>query len=282
MLGLMFMRMPIGIAMALVGFVGFSCIAGFDQGISTLSMTAYRQASSYLMTPLPLFMFMGVVAGYANLSKNAFNATNRWIGHLPGGLAMASVGAAAFFGAVCGSASATAAMVCTIALPEMRRYHYSDQLSLGAISSAGGLGFMIPPSAAFIIYAFLTNESIGSLFIAGVLPGILISVCMMVAIYIVCSRNPGMAEKAPKASWKERFRALGEVWGILALFALVLGGIYTGIFTSTESGAVGLLGPSVLGFLTKELTWKKLIRGTHRSRAADRNDYPALHRIHDF
>ena len=258
MLGLMFLRMPIGLSMIVVGFAGFSYVAGWDQGLSTLSLTAYRTASTYIMTSLPLFMFMGVVAGTSRLSKDAFNATHRWVGHLPGGLAMATVGAAAFFGAVCGAASATSAMVCTIALPEMRRYHYSDQLSLGTIASSGGLGFIIPPSSAFIIYAFLTDESIGSLFMAGILPGLLISILFMIIIYYVCRHNPGLAETAPRESWKDRFKALWGIWAILFLFILVLGGIYTGVFTSTESGAVGAFGAILLGFVKKQLNWQKL------------------------
>ncbi len=255
----MFLRMPLGIAMALVGFVGFSYIAGWEQGLSILRLTAYRTASTYLITTLPLFMFMGVVAGYAGLSRDAFYATNKWLGHLPGGLAMATVGGCAGFGAVCGAATATSATMCTVALPEMRRYKYSDQLSLGTIASSGGLGFMIPPSAAFIIYAFLTEESIGSLFIAGILPGILIAVLFMTTIYITCRRNPGLGPAAPRASWGERFAALSGAWGILVLFLLVLGGIYTGIFTPTEAGAVGAFGALVLGLAKRRLTWRNFM-----------------------
>jgi len=221
MLAFMFLRMPLGIAMALVGFIGFSYIAGLEQGLSILRLTAYRTASTYLITTLPLFMFMGVLAGYTGLSKDAFYVTNKWLGHLPGGLAMATVGGAAGVGAVCGAATATSATMCTVALPEMRRYKYADQLSLGTIASSGGLGFMIPPSAAFIIYAFLTEESIGSLFIAGIFPGLLIAFLFMVAIYITCRRNPSLGPAAPRASWKERFKVLSGVWGILVLFLLV-------------------------------------------------------------
>ena len=256
MLVLMFLRMPIGIAMALVGFVGFSYISGLEQGFHILTTTTHRMASTYMMTVLPLFIFMGILSGHAGLSGDAFYAVNKWLGHLPGGLAMATVGGCTGFAAVCGSATATAATMCTVALPEMRKYKYADQLSLGTIASAGGLGFMIPPSLAFILYGFLTEESIGSLFMAGVFPGLLIAFLFMVAIYITCRRNPGLGPAGPRTSLREKVAALQHVWGILVLFVLVLGGMYAGIFSPTEAGAVGAFGALVLGLVKRRLSWK--------------------------
>jgi tripartite ATP-independent transporter DctM subunit len=169
---------------------------------------------------------------------------------------MATVGGCAGFAAVCGAATATAATMCTVALPEMRKYKYSDQLSLGTIACGGMLGFMIPPSIPFIIYAYLTEESIGSLFIAGILPGLLITALFIVAIYIACRHNPGLGAPGPRASWRDRLISMHRIWGVLILFLLVLGGMYSGVFTPTEGGAIGAFGALVLGIAKRRLTWK--------------------------
>ena len=256
MLALMFLRMPLGVAMAMIGFAGLSYIAGFKEGLYTFGMTAYRMASEYMLTVLPLFIIMGTLASHAGLSRDAFYAINKWLGHLPGGLAMAAVGGCTGFAAVCGDSIATAATMCKVALPEMRRYNYADQLSLGTISCGGMLGFMIPPSIPFILYGILTEVSIGSLFIAGIFPGLLIAFLFMAAIYITCRRNPSLGPAGPRASWRERVAALYRMWWILALFILVLGGMYGGIFTPTEAGAVGAFGALVFGLGKRQLTWK--------------------------
>ncbi len=256
MLVLMFLRMPLGVAMAMVGFAGLSYVTGFNQGLSTFGITAYRTTSEYVLTVLPLFILMGTLASHAGLSRDAFGAINKWLGHLPGGLAMATVGGCTGFAAVCGDSIATAVTMCKVALPEMRRYNYDDRLSLGTIACGGMLGFMIPPSIAFIIYAILTEVSIGSLFIAGILPGLLIALLFIAAIYIVCRLNPRLGPMGPKTTWKGRFGSLYHVWGILVLFLLVLGGLYGGIFTPTEAGAVGAFGALVLGLGKRQLTWK--------------------------
>ena len=256
MLALMFLRMPLAVAMALAGFAGFIYISGLGEGFAMLSFTAYRTASNYTMCVLPLFVLMGILAGHAGLSEDSFYAVNKWLGHLPGGLAMATVGGCAAFGAVCGSSGATAVTMCTVALPEMRRYKYADQLSLGTIACGGGLGFMIPPSIAFIIYAFLTEVSIGSLFMAGIIPGVLIALLFMAAIYITCRRNPLFGPAGPRVNWRARVVALYRVWGIIALFILVMGGMYGGIFAPSEAGAVGAFGALVLGLGKRRLTWK--------------------------
>jgi len=214
--------------------------------------------SDFNLIVIPLFILMGTLAASSELSHSAFYVANKWMGHLRGGLAMATVGACAAFGAVCGSAVATATTMCTAAFPEMRRHKYADELSLGTISSGGLLGFMIPPSVPFMIYAFLTEESIGSLFIAGIVPGLLLTFLFMIAIYINCRINPNLAAAAPKSSWKERWAVLPNLWAVLLLFILVMGGIYGGIFTATEAGAAGAFVVVVIGLARKKLNWKIL------------------------
>ncbi len=257
MLALMFLRMPLGVAMTLVGFAGFCYVSGgLDEGSYVLRTSAYRVANIYMLTVIPLFILMGMLASYGGLSRDAFYAVNKWLGHLPGGLAMATVGACTGFAAVCGDSVATAAAMCTVALPEMRTYKYADQLSLGTIACGGMLGFMIPPSIPFLIYAYLTEVSIGNLFIAGIFPGLLIAFLFIVVIYITCRRNPTLGSAGSRASWRERVVSLHRVWGVLVLFILVLGGMYGGVFTPTEAGAVGAFGALVLGLVKRRLTWK--------------------------
>jgi C4-dicarboxylate transporter, DctM subunit len=256
MLILMFLKVPLGIVLIMVGLGGFMLIAGFDQGLSILGSTAFRTSSGYMLLVMPLFIFMGSLASYAGLALDAFYAANKWVGHFRGGLAMAAICGCTAFGAVCGSSIATAATMCTVALPEMRRYGYKDQFSLGTICSGGLLGFMIPPSTAFIIYGICTQESIGRLFIAGIMPGLLIATLFVIAIYIWCKISPNLAPASPKVSWRERWGSLYKIWGVIILFILVIGGLYGGVFTPNEAAAVGAFGALVLGLIKRKLTWK--------------------------
>lgn len=259
-LGLMLLEMQIGLAMALAGFIGLWLIRGIEPAMSLTSIIAYSNATSYTMTILPLFVLMGLLAAYGGISKDAFKSMNTWVGHFRGGLAMAVVGACAAFGAVCGSNTATAATMVTAALPEMRKYGYHDELSLGAIASGGNLGFLIPPSGAFVVYGFVTQTSIGALFIAGILPGILCTILMCIAVLIVVSARPSQAPRGAKATWGERVKSLKGLWSIVFLFVLVIGGIYTGIFTPTEAAAIGAFVTLVLGLVTRQLTRKGLMQ----------------------
>lgn len=251
---LMFLKMPIGLAMALAGFIGISLTRGVSPALNNIGIIAYTTATSYHLSVIPLFVLMGILAGYGGVSKDAFATLHKWIGHFPGGLAMATTGACAAFGAVCGDHIATAATMCSAALPEMRRYKYSDELSLGCIAAGGNLGFLIPPSAAFIIYGFITQVSIGSLFIAGILPGLLLTFLFWIQIYIQCRVNPALASPGPKVSWGARLKALRGIWGIFLLFIIVMGGIYAGVFTPTEAGAVGAFATFLLGVTSRQLT----------------------------
>jgi tripartite ATP-independent transporter DctM subunit len=258
LLVLIFLRMPVGFAMALVGFAGMLFVQGIDPAISLIANEPYAVASYYVYSVIPLFVFMGFLASHSKLSENAFFTLNKWIGQLRGGLAMGTVAACTIFAAICGDPISTAATITSVSLPEMRRYKYSDQLSLGAIAAGGNLGFLIPPSLVFIIYGVLTEQSIGVLFISGIFPGLLLAACFMLTIYIICKIKPSMAPPALSVSWMERIRAVPRILSVLFVIVLVLGGIYTGIFTPTEAGAMGVFVILVLSFAMKQLNWKGL------------------------
>lgn len=255
----MFLRMPIGVAMLISAFIGIAIIREFPAALNSMSIALYRTASTYNLSVIPLFIFMGVLAGAGGISKNAFYTLNKWIGHLPGGLAMAATGACSAFGAVCGNHIATAATMCSAALPEMRRYNYDDKLSLGCISAGGNLGYLIPPSGAFIVYGFMTETPIGQLFIAGILPGVLITLMFMAQIYIQCQANPSLGPTTQAASWKERIISIKGIAGIVGVFIIVMGGIYAGFFTPTEAGAVGVAAVFLLSLLGRQLTTKGFV-----------------------
>jgi C4-dicarboxylate transporter DctM subunit len=256
---LMFLRMPLGGVMMLVGVAGCCYIMGLNQGLFVLSSSTYKTANSYMLTTLPLFILMATFASKAGMSEDAFLAINKWVGHLRGGLAMGTAAACAIFAAVCGSGVATAATMCGVAYPEMRKQGYSDQLSVGIICSGGQLGFMIPPSIPFIVYAFLTEESVGDLFMAGVVPGILITILFIVTIYLWVWRDPGAAPPGPRYSWKDRFIGIQPIWGIVTLIVFVFVGIYSGFFTATEAGGLGSFGALVLGIIKRKLPWAKIL-----------------------
>jgi len=260
-----FLNTPIGISLALVGFIGVGIVRGMDSGLSTLGVDAFRTAASYTFCVIPLFVSMGFLASRAGLSDGAFEAIHKWIGHVRGGLAMAATGACAMFAAVCGGAVATATTVAAVALPQMRKYQYNDVLSLGVLAAGGNLGFLIPPSMGFMLYAIITNQSIGILFISGILPGILLTFLFMFTIWIMCRLKPSLAQPSPGASWKERFASTRHTIPSIILILLVLGGIYAGFFTPTEAGAVGVLGVIVIGLANRRLTWQGFISALRES-----------------
>jgi tripartite ATP-independent transporter DctM subunit len=257
----MFFKMHVGIAMMIAGFIGIMLSRGVPAAFSTLGTTVYRVGSSEYLAVIPLFVLMGILAGSGGVSAGAFNSFYKWFGHLKGGLAMATIGACAVFGAVCGDNIATAATMAKVALPEMRKYGYSDELSTGAIAAGGNLGILIPPSTAFIVYGFVTQTAIGALFIAGIVPGILLTIFFMGTAYIQCTVNPSLATTAPAASWKERIIAIKGIWGIALVFIVVMGGLLAGYFTPSEAGAVG----SVAVVLVSLVNRRFVIKDTARS-----------------
>jgi tripartite ATP-independent transporter DctM subunit len=259
MVMLMFSSMSIGPVMALVGLLGFTCLVNADAALAILGTTPFRSASSHSMSTIPLFVLMGMFCFQADLSKDIYTTLRNWLGKLPGGLAMSTVGGCAGFAAVSGSSLATAVTMGTIAIPEMRRYKYDDSLACGCVAAGGSIGILIPPSIAFIIYAGLTEESIGKLFMAGVIPGVMEAVFYILTIYIICKLKPEMGPPGPSSTWKEKIYSLKNTWGILVLFVLVIGGIYAGIFTPTEAAGVGAFGALLLGLLKGTLSKQKIL-----------------------
>ena len=259
LLVLMYARMSIGLSMLFVGFWGLVCLTGFKTAFAVLATVPYRTVADYPITAIPLFVLMGVVVSNMGVGRDLYHTANKWVGSMRGGLATATVAACAGFAAICGSSSATAATMGKIAMPEMRRYHYDERLSSGCVAAGGTMGILIPPSMGFILYGILTGQSIGHLFMAGILPGITQALFYMVAIYIICRSNPDMGPAGPKTAFREKVTSLGAVWPTLALFLLVIGGIYEGICTPTEAGAVGAFGSIVITFFMRRATGRRIL-----------------------
>jgi C4-dicarboxylate transporter, DctM subunit len=253
------LRIPIGIGMGVVGFLGFVYLSGIDASLGVLRTVPYRTAASYTLSVVPLFILMGDLAFRSGVSKELYDASYKWIGHLPGGLAMATVGACAGFGAICGSSQAGAATMGVVAYPEMKRYGYGDSFATSTIAAGGTLAILIPPSVGFIIYSALTEVSVGKLFISGIFPGILLSLLFIMTIYIVARRNAEVAPRGPSFTMREKLLGLKGIWAVAVLFALVMGGIYAGFFTATEGGAVGAFGIVVIGWARKRLPWSEFV-----------------------
>lgn len=262
---LMSIGMPIGFAMIIVGFGGYAHLGGFDAALTMVGSVPYTTVASYLFSVLPLFTLMGDFASSSGLMRDGYRTMNVWIGHLPGGLAMASIGGCASFACVSGSSVATAMTMTRIALPEMLDYQYSPKLAAGCIAAGGTLGLLIPPSGAFIIYGLIAEQSIGRLFMAGVLPGILLSILFMMTIYILAKIDPQIAPRGAKFTWTERLSALKNVWGLLLIFVIVMGGIWGGIFTPTEAGAVGAFVAFIFLVARRKYTWQVFLRSLKRA-----------------
>jgi tripartite ATP-independent transporter DctM subunit len=258
MIVLLMVRVPIGFSMALVGFLGFSLLSTFPAGFSMLAMVTYKTAASYTLTVIPLFILMGQFANHSRMGFDLYQTAYRWLGFLPGGLAMASIGACACFAAISGSSMATAATMGMVALPEMKRFQYDDALATGCVAAGGTLGILIPPSTVMIIYGILTEQSIGTLFIAGIIPGLILSGLFMVAIYVVTKRNPTLGPPGPRFSLKEKIYSLKDTWGVITLFLLIIGGLYAGWFTATEAAGMGAFGAFVIILIKRRLTRQTL------------------------
>ena len=257
MLALLFLGMPVGFGMALVGFVGFAYLAHFDTALGLLRTVPYTTVASYGLSVVPLFVLMGAFCYTAGLSKDLYETANKWLGHFRGGLSMATVGACAGFAAVSGSSVATAMTMGTVALPEMKRYNYDSALATGSVAAGGTIGILIPPSVALVMYGIITEVSIGKLFLAGFIPGILEAVFYIVTIYIVCKINPHWGPPAQKTSFVQKIVSLKGTWAVIALFLLVIGGIYFGIFSPTEAAGVGAFGAFVFALARRKLGWTK-------------------------
>jgi C4-dicarboxylate transporter, DctM subunit len=257
---LAFIRVPLSISMALVGATGFIIERGWESTIFVIGEKARRSAENYDLSVVPLFILMGVFVGRSGLSEKLYAASNTFLGHFRGGLAMATIVACGGFSAICGSSIATAATMAKVAMPPMRRYGYSDQLAAGAIAAGGTLGILIPPSVILVLYGIMVRQDIGKLFVAGILPGLLGILFYMGAVRIVVMLKPGAGPAAERFSWRSRGQALFKVWPVSSLFILVIGGIYFGIFTPTEAGGIGATGAFSIALTSRQLTLKRLFR----------------------
>jgi C4-dicarboxylate transporter DctM subunit len=258
----LFGGMWLGFAMAFVGFVGLVIVMGFDGAVTVMATIPYTRSAFYSISALPLFTFMGVVVGASGIGNDLYNTAYKWFGRLPGGLAVSTVFASGGFAAITGSSSASIVTLGSVAIPEMKKFKYNDKLAAGAVAAGGTIGILIPPSLGFILYAILTEESIGQLFMAGIIPGILEILFYAATIFIVCALHPHYGPRGPKTSIMEKIYSLKTTWPVLTLFLLVIGGIYGGIFTPTEAGAIGTVGSIVIVFAMRRMNLADFTKST--------------------
>jgi C4-dicarboxylate transporter DctM subunit len=255
LLGLIGLRVPIAFALTLVGLGGLVILSGPDATFALLASQMYSSVANNTLSAVPLFLLMGYFAYHAGLTRACFDTARLWLARLPGGLAIATVAGCALFGACAGSGVAAAGAMGRVSIPEMLRYGYDRKLACGSIAAAATLAVLIPPSIVMVVYAILTEVSIGRLLLAGYIPGVLSALILMAMIMFRCSRDPSLAPPVPiKITWSDRLRSLKDIWGITLLIGLVLGGIYTGFVTATEAAAIGALGAFILMMLAKQLT----------------------------
>ena len=251
---LVFMRVWIGFALIIVGFVGLWVLNDLGYSGNVISNEPFTQATLYSLTCMPLFCIMGSIICDTGMGENLYNWAKKLIGHVRGGLGMATVMACGVFAAICGNSQVTAMTLGKVSYPEMRKAGYTDTAAVGGIAAGGGIGIMIPPSVGFIVYGLLTEESVGKLFMAGIVPGIL-QVVIFCAVYFIIGRlRPNAVPATPKATWRERGAATTKIWSIVLLMVLMLGGIYGGFFTATEAGAVGAVGAALIALFTRTMT----------------------------
>lgn len=259
MFTLLAFRMYIGMAMGIVGFLGLWVLLDFPAAAGILGITPLAEGSSYTLCVIPLFVLMGQFAFLSGISSDIYRTVYAWLGHLRGGLAMATILACSGFAAICGSSLATGATMGMVAIPEMDKYNYDPKLSTGCIAAGGTLGILIPPSIGFVIYGILTEQSIGKLFMAGIIPGLLLSGLFLTVVYMQCRLNPQMGPRGPKTTLFEKIKSLRGTWGMLLLFCLVMGGIYMGIFTPTEAAGIGAFGAFLFALIKRKLNMRTLI-----------------------
>ena len=258
MLALAFARVPIALAMGLTGFAGLAILKGINPAMGSVAATVWESGFQITLSVIPLFILMGNFVTKAGMARELFRATHSFVGHLRGGLAMATIMACAGFGAICGSSIATAATMTKVAYPSMKEIGYSDELATGSIAAGGTLGILIPPSTIMVIYGIMTETNIGKLFAAGVLPGLVAVMLLCIAVQYITWRDPKAGPRDTRSSWSERLRAVRDIWGVAALFVLVMGGIYGGLFTATEGAGVGAFGAFIFALVRRALTWKIL------------------------
>jgi C4-dicarboxylate transporter, DctM subunit len=247
-------------SMILIGFLGFAYLNSVQAAMHLVAKDLYEAFASYGYTVFPVFILMGQIAFNSGIAKRLYDTAYKFIGHIPGGLAMATVGGATAFKALCGSAAATAATFATVAIPEMDRYGYSKKLSTGIVATVGTLGCMLPPTVFLIIFGIITEQSIGRLFLAGIIPGLFIAVTFLLTIYVWARMNPQLAPEGERSTWKQRILAVPEVLIVLAIFVLMIAGLMKGFFTPTEAGSVGTAAVALLVILRRQLKFKGYVK----------------------
>jgi len=265
LLALFFTAMPVAYVMALVGAVGFACITNTGAALNLVARDVYGVFSSYGLTVIPLFILMGQIAFNAGISRRLYACAYKWLGAMPGGLAVTTVAACTAFGTVCGSSPATAATFAVVGLPEMRRYGYGSALASGSVAAGGGLGMLMPPSVVMIVYGILTEQSIGTLFVACVLPAIYMTLWFIGAVWVYCRWHPKEGPAGERFTWGQKFRSLLDLWETLTVFGLVMAGLFTGIFTPTEAGGVGAFLILLVALVCRQITWRGIVKSLYES-----------------
>jgi len=265
LLALFLTGIELAFAMTFVGFVGFGILRSFPAAVDLLAKDFYDAFASYAFVVVPLFVLMGQVAFNSGIAEKMYRTSRKFVGHVPGGLAMATVVGATIFKAISGSSLATTATFSSVAIPEMDKYGYSRKLSTGVVASVGTLGFLLPPSGTLIILAMITDQSIGKLFLAGIVPGLLIAVLFLVTIALWCRMNPSLAPRAEAAGWKERARSVPQIFGPLLIFVVTVGGMLAGYFTPTEAGSVGAIAVLLFALLKRDLDRRGFAKSVRES-----------------
>jgi len=255
---LMALRVPLAFAMGLVGVAGMGFMRGWPAAGASAT-TEVLEVAKYTLSVVPLFILMGHLVTQAGMSRELFRTSFAFFGHRRGGLSLSTLVSCAGFGAICGSSLATVATMAKVAMPEMRRYRYADSFAAGTIAAGGTLGILIPPSVILVIYGIMTEQSIGALFAAGLLPGLLAMALYMLAAGLVTARSPELGPPGERMPWRERWQSLRKVWAVLLLFGVVMGGIYGGLFTATEAAGVGAMGGLLFAVMRRSLSWRKFL-----------------------
>ena len=258
-------RMPVAFVMMLVGFIGFSLLTSWKGGLNLMSRNVYDAFASYELSTIPLFILMGQIAFNCGISRRLYETAYRFLGNTRGGLAMATVSACTAFGAVCGSSPATAATMSTVGIPEMKRYGYANSLATASVASGGGLGMIMPPSVVLIIYGVLTEQSIGALFVSGILPALLLTILFVIGIDIQCRINPALGPKGDEFTWAEKFKSLANLIDTILIFLLVIGGLFWGFFTPTEAASIGVIGVLALAVIKRQLSWRAFVNSLYET-----------------
>src|SRR5512136_487892 len=256
---LFFLRIPVGFTMALVGFLGFSYVAGFNAALGMIGTDMWNIFSNYGLTVIPMFILVGEFAHYGGYNNTLYHATYKWFGHYRGGLAITTIMACAAFSAISGSNTATAATMSSVAIPEMKKYKYHPMVNAGSVAAGSTLGVLIPPSIVLVVYGLYTGQSIGKLFFGNVIPSAILTLLIAATVMYICFRHPEWGPKGPKSTWRERIKALPEIIDILILFAIIMYALFTGVVTATEAAAASCALGVIICLIRKKLTWKGFI-----------------------